>query len=177
MLHFLLDRLFLWRNLPPFCLELWHCHLCHHHLAGIKKLLSGNLVTGFRLDSRADPDPVCEACKAGKMTADPFPTLQSRASRPLQLVHSDVHGPVKVGTHQSYHYWVFFIDDFSCFKAVYLHKHKSETFAAFKKFKSWAENITGERLGSLHDDKGGEYMSRELDAFCIDQSIQKQHKV
>ena len=109
----------------PLDLDLWHRRLCHHHLAGVKKLLSGNLVTGFRLDTQADPDPVCEACKAGKMHADPFPTSHSRATRPLQLVHSDVHGPVKVSTNQGYHFWVTFIDDFSRFKAVYLLKHKS----------------------------------------------------
>ena len=104
----------------PLDWDLWHRHLCHHHLAGIRKLQSGNLVTGFKLDSQADPDPVCEACKAGKMHADPFPPSSSRASKPLQLVHSDVHGPVKVSTHQGYRYWVTFIDDFSCFKAVSL---------------------------------------------------------
>ena len=45
----------------PLDLSLWDRRLCHHHLAGVKKLLSGNLVTCFRLDSQADPDPVCEA--------------------------------------------------------------------------------------------------------------------
>ena len=35
----------------PMDLDLWHRRLCHHHLAGVKKLLSGNLVTSFRLDS------------------------------------------------------------------------------------------------------------------------------
>jgi transposase InsO family protein len=159
----------------PLDLALWHRRLCHHHLAGVKKLLSGNLVTGFKLDSQADPDPVCEACKAGKMHANPFPPSHSRASRPLQLVHSDVHGPVKVATHQGYRYWIAFIDDHSRFKAVYLLKHKSEAFTAFKQFKAWAENATGQRLGALRDDKGGEYMSREFDAFCIDHGIQRQH--
>jgi len=84
----------------PLDLALWHRRLCHHHFAGVKKLLSGNLVTGFKLDSRADPDLVCEACKAGKMHANPFPISHSRASRPLQLIHSNVHGPVKVSTNQ-----------------------------------------------------------------------------
>jgi len=161
----------------PMDLGLWHRRLCHHHLAGVRKLLSGNLVTGFRLDSKAEPDPVCEACKAGKMHADPFPTSSTRASRPLQLVHSDVHGPVKVTTHQGYRYWVSFIDDFSRFKAIYLLKRKSETFIAFKQFKAWAENITGQRIGSLRDDKGGEYMSKDFEAFCIDHGIQRQHTV
>jgi transposase InsO family protein len=161
----------------PMDLTLLHRRLCHHHLAGIRKLLSGNLVTGLRLDSKAEPDPVCEACKAGKMHADPFPTSSTRASRPLQLVHSDVHGPVKVSTHQGYRYWVSFIDDFSRFKAVYLLKRKSEVFGAFKQFKAWAENLTGQMMGSLRDDKGGEYMSREFEAFCIDHGIQRQHTV
>src|SRR5229473_7361545 len=77
----------------------------------------------------------------------------------------------------TYHYWVFFIDNFSCFKAVYLLKHQSETFAAFKQFKAWAENLTSERMGSLHNNKGGVYMSREFKAFCIDHGIQRQHTV
>ena len=138
---------------------LWHCRLCHHHLAGVKKLLSGNLVMGFQLDSQANPDLVCEACKAGKMHANPFPISQSRASRPLQLIHSNMHGPVKVSTSQGYRFWITFIDDHSRFKAVYLLKRKSEAFAAFKQFKAWAENATGQRFGMLRDDKGGEYMS------------------
>jgi len=158
-------------------LSLLHCRLCHHHLAGIRKLLSGNLVNGLTLDSKAEPDPLCEACKAGKMHADPFLSSSTRATRPLQLVHSDMHGPVKVSTHQGYRYWVSFIDDFSRFKAVYLLKRKSETFTAFKQFKAWAENVTSQRMGSLRDDKGGEYMSREFEAFCIDHGIQRQHTV
>ena len=157
--------------------DLWHHHLCHSHLASIKKLLSGNLVKGIKLDSQAIPDPVCEACKAGKMHADPFPILSSRASNPLQLVHSDVHGPVKVPTHQGYRYWVNFIDDYSHFKAVHLLKQKSETLAAFKQFKAWAENVTGAKLGTLRDDKGGEYISGEFEAFCIERGIQRQHTV
>jgi transposase InsO family protein len=132
---------------------------------------------GFKLDSQANPDLVCEACKAGKMHANPFPISQFRASRPLQLVHSDVHGPVKVSTNQGYRFWITIIDDHSCFKGVYLLRHKSEAFATFKQFKAWAENVTGQRLGTLHDDKGGEYMSRDFEAFCIDHGIQRQHTV
>ena len=47
----------------PLDLLLWHCRLCHQDLAGIKKLLEDNLMMSFRLDSQADPDSVCEACK------------------------------------------------------------------------------------------------------------------
>ena len=44
---------------------------------------------------------------------------------------------------------------FSHSKAVYLLKQKSEKFAAFKHFKALAENVTGVKLGTLRDDKGG----------------------
>ena len=33
----------------PLDWDLWHRRLCHHHLAGIRKLQSGNLVTGLSL--------------------------------------------------------------------------------------------------------------------------------
>ena len=59
----------------------------------------------------------------------------------------------------------------------HLLKQKSETFAAFKQFKAWAENVTGAKLGTLRDDKGGEYMSREFEVFCIENGIQRQHTV
>ena len=42
---------------------------------------------------------------------------------------------------------------------------KGEATAAFKQFKAWAENKTGLRIGGLRDDKGGEYVSKELEDF------------
>ena len=76
----------------PMDLSLLHHCLCHHHLAGIRKLLSDNLVTGLKINSKAEPNPVCEACKAGKIHTDPFPFSSTGATRPLQPVHSNVHG-------------------------------------------------------------------------------------
>ena len=52
-----------------------------------------------------------------------------------------------------------------------------DTFAAFKQFRAWAESVTGVKLGTLRDDKGGEYMSRGFEAFCIEHGIQRQHTV
>jgi len=37
--------------------------------------------------------PKCESCLAGKATAKPFGKA-SRASNPLELVHSDICGPM-----------------------------------------------------------------------------------
>jgi hypothetical protein len=95
----------------PMDITLLHHCLCHHHLAGIRKLMSCNLVTGLKYDSKAEPDPV--KCKDGKMHAYPFHTSSTRASKPLLLVHGNAHGPVKVSTHWGYQYWVSFLDNAS----------------------------------------------------------------
>ena len=48
---------------------------------------------------------------------------------------------------------------------------KSEAFSAFKHFKSWAEKQTGKLIKALRDDKGGEYMSNEWEAFMLEHGI------
>ena len=66
---------------------------------------------------------------------------------------------------QKQQYWISFIDDCTCYHVVYLLHKKSDTFVAFKEFKAFAEKQTGFTLGALQDDKGGEYMSKEMDQF------------
>ena len=80
-------------------------------------------------------------------------------------------------THQGFKYWMLFVDDHSRFRVVFLLKRKSDAFAAFKTYKSWVETQTGERVRCLRDDKGGEYMSEEFNAFCAEHGIERQHSV
>jgi len=108
-------------------------------------MISNELVDGLVLDSKAEPDPICEPCLAGKMHANPFPSSEHCATEVLELIHSDVH-QIGVTSYGSYKYWVSFIDDCSHFKVLYPMKKKSETFSCFKKFKAWAENLTGKKI-------------------------------
>jgi len=70
------------------------------------------------------------------MLANLFLSSTNYNCSPLALIHSDLHGPLPVATYQDYKYWITFIDDFTCFKAVYLLKTKSHTFNVFKKYKA-----------------------------------------
>ena len=129
------------------------------------------------IESKARADPICEPCLAGKMHANPFPSSSSRARARGMLIHSDLKGAMAKQTHQGYRYWLLFVDDHSRFRVVFLLKRKSEAFAAFKTYVSWVETQTGERVRCLRDDKGGEYMSAEFDAFCAERGIERQHSV
>jgi hypothetical protein len=129
----------------PLDLSLWHKWLGHHNYTNIRKMISKELVDGLVLDSKAEPDPICKPCLAGKMHANPFPSSEHHATEVLELIHSDVH-QIRVTSHSGYQYWVSFVDDCSRFKALYLIKKKSDTFSEFKRFKAWAKNLTGKKI-------------------------------
>ena len=69
--------------------------------------------------------PVCEHCLAGKATRKPFGEA-TRAQTPLQLIHSDICGPMNVRARHGAHYFITFIDDFTRFGVVYLISHRYE---------------------------------------------------
>ena len=139
----------------PLNLTLWHNRCSHLNFEDLNAMHSKRHVTGMKLVSKTPPDPICEPCLAGKMHANPFPSSTSRASRPLELIHSDVHGPLPVQTHSGFRYWVIFVDDCTRIWAVYLMRLKSQTFASFKQFKAYAESLFNARIGTLREAPGG----------------------
>jgi hypothetical protein len=94
---------------------------------------------------------------------------------PLELVHSDIHGPLPVPSLEGYRYWITFLDDRPKLHAVHFLKRKSDTFDAFKTFKAYAENQVNAKIKALQDDRGGEYMSAAFLKFT-DQCGITQHQ-
>jgi len=118
---------------------------------------------------------VCEGCILGKMQRAKFPKDGSiRATSKLQLVHSDVCGPMQTPSLGNYLYFVTFIDDYSRHAWVYPLKAKSEGFMFFKQFLALAENVSKCTMGTLRSDRGGEYMSHEFNAFLVSRGIKHQ---
>jgi hypothetical protein len=122
-------------------------------------------------------DDFCENCMAGKLTHAPHTKLATCAEELLTQVFTDVHGPVPTRSWCRNCYWVSFIDDHLWFPAVYFIKKKPEVFGVFKCYKVWVENVTGQKVGILRDDKGGEYSSAEFDRFLVDEGIHHKHSI
>ena len=78
--------------------------------------------------------PIFESCRKGKMIKRPFSAKGQRATQPLELVHSDVCGPLRVQARGGYEYYVTFIDDYSKYAFTYLIARKSENFRKFMEF-------------------------------------------
>jgi hypothetical protein len=151
---------------------LWHQRLGHLNMASLKKL--ENMVNGMNL-KEVPLHHVCEACIEGKHQRSPFPKGEaSRASKLLELVHSDVCGSMKTTSHGGARYFVTFIDDFSRKTHVYLLKAKGEVFDKFKAYKALVENQTGMKIKTLRSDNRGEFVSKKFDDFLHECGIERQ---
>jgi len=159
-------------------IEELHTRLNHMPHSAIRHLIRAGSITGIpdRVTGAAT-DNFCEDCVNGKLTRAPHSKPATHAKRLLLRVFSDVHGPVPVRSRRGHYYWVTFIDDHSRFLAVYFIARKSEVYAAFRKYKAWAENVTGHRIGILRDDKGSEYMSGDFDDFLTRAGIRREHSI
>jgi hypothetical protein len=91
----------------------------------------------------------CEPCLMGKMTKTPFSETMERATDLLEIIHTDVYGPMSIEMHGGYRYVLTFMDDLSRYGYIYLMKHKSETFEKFKEFQSEVENQRDKKIKFL----------------------------
>ena len=149
---------------------LWHMRLGHFNFESIKFLANKKWVTGLPVIKA--PDQLCEACVVGKKHRDPFPKGRAwRASKPLELVHSDLCY-VEVPSNGGNKYFITFIDDFSRKTWVYILKNKSDACDTLKKFMVYVERRSGYTLKTLRTDRGTEYIV--CDDFLKKQGVKHQ---
>ncbi|KAL0330178.1 UNVERIFIED_CONTAM: Retrovirus-related Pol polyprotein from transposon RE2 [Sesamum radiatum] len=118
---------------------LWHRRLGHFNFQGLKILHQKKMMTD--LPQIQAIEGACEACLQGKQHKKPFPSGTSwRAKAVLELIHTDVCGPMRTPSHEQNRYFILFIDDYSRMTWVYFMREKSEVFKVFKKFKNLVEN-------------------------------------
>lgn len=81
------------------------------------------------------------ACQFGKSHKLPFNLSETKPTKPLELVHSDLWGPAPLTSNQGFKYYINFLDDFSRFSWIYPLKTKDEALLVFKQFKLMAEKL------------------------------------
>lgn len=158
----------------PQPLELWHDHLGHLGWDQLKLLASTNpAALGVMFSTITRTRAVCESCQLGKSHRASYPSSDTRSTEILQLIHSDLDGPMHIASIQKSVYFATFIDDYSRYVVVMFIKRKSDTLAAFKVFKALMENKTGKTIKRFRSDRGGEFLSNEFTAFLADSGIER----
>ena len=89
------------------------------------------MVTGLPEFSTEHSD-VCRGCALGKYTKTIFTSSDSRLEGVLDLIHSDLCGPMLVVSLRGFEYYVAFIDDHS--KKTWIYFLKSKKYEVLLRF-------------------------------------------
>jgi hypothetical protein len=131
--------------------ELWHIILGHLHYKALPD--PQNMVCVMPSISLSKNE-ICKGCMLGKNINKTFPSSDNRAQGILDLVHSDVCGPMSSPSLSGCLYYVIFIDDYSRKCWIYFLKSKSDTCDKFKEYKAFIEEQTGKHIRILRIDNG-----------------------
>ena len=158
--------------------DLLHQRLGHLNSNSMKQLIQQKLILDYQSLPNATDIEIhqCEGCVLGKTHQTPQTHSSTNpATQLLELVHSDVCGPMSVCSKKGHSYFITFIDDYSRFVCVFIVTYKSEVMQCFVEYKTWVESRTGKLIKTLRCDNGGEYSSKEFDRFLTQHGIVKQN--
>lgn len=151
-------------------LETLHRQCGHANIKDISDALTKNIVTGVLLKESSGKFD-CDVCLKAKMVRMPFANISNRNTKILDIVHTDVCGPMRTSSLGGALYYITFIDDCSKWCEVKFLKNKSDVLEATKEFIARAEKQSGRSVRALQSDNGREYLNKEFDAYLKSRGI------
>ncbi|CAI5474019.1 unnamed protein product [Closterium sp. Yama58-4] len=121
--------------------------------------------------------PPCIPCVEGRQRAAPHSSSFPPTEAPLQTLHLDVWGPARVRGQGHERYFLLVVDDYTRYTTVFPLRSKGEVPAVLIPWIRAARLQLRERFGTefpvlrLHSDRGGEFSSDLLAAFCAEHGI------
>ncbi|CAI7862384.1 unnamed protein product, partial [Closterium sp. NIES-54] len=125
------------------------------------------------------PAPTCVPCVEGRQRAAPHSSEFPPTEAPLQTLHMDVWGPARVRGQGHERYFLLVVDDYSRYTTVFPLRSKGEVTEVLIDWIRAARLQLRERFGSdfpvlrLHSDRGREFSSDLLRAFCRAEGIRQ----
>ena len=107
----------------------WHARLHHIGRDRITRLAREGLLGSL---TKVDLQ-LCEPCLVGKACRKPF-RMTKRAAQPIEVVHSEICGPMNKKARHWASYFLTLIDDYSRYGYVYLLSDRREALDCFKRF-------------------------------------------
>ncbi|CAI7899364.1 unnamed protein product [Closterium sp. NIES-54] len=161
---------------------LWHHCLGHPSLPRLRGMASRVLVSGLPRSLPPlplGPTPTCIPCVEGRQRAAPHSSAFPPTKAPLQTLHMDVWGPARVHGQGHERYFLLVGHDYSCYTTVFPLRSKGDVTEVLIDWIRAARLQLRESFGSvfpvlrLHSDRGGEFSSACLGAFCYAQGIRQ----
>jgi transposase InsO family protein len=150
---------------------LWHRHLAHVGMKNLHKILKRDHVLGLT-DVCFEKDRPCAACQAGKQVGSTHHSKNVMTiSRPLELLHMDLFGPVAYLSIGGSKYGLVIVDDFSRFTWVFFLQDKSETQGTLKRFLRRDQNEFELKVKKIRSDNGSEFKNLQVEDFLEEEGI------
>jgi transposase InsO family protein len=151
----------------------WLCHhrLAHVGLRNLHKYQKEGHILGL-MNVAFEKDRPCGVCQAGKQIG-----AQHRAknivttTRPLEMLHMDLFGPIAYISIGGNQYSLVIINDYFCFTWVFMLQDKSETQEVLKKFLKRAQNEFDAKVKRIRSDNGTEFKNTQVENFLDEEGI------
>ena len=159
-------------NVATTSARIWHERFGHINSTRITDMARTGAVIGLKTSSEQID---CEACKLAKTHRLPYKRIEERiATRPGELFHTDVCGPMRESSLGGARYYLLFRDDATDFRFVYFLKYKSDVLEKFRQFEKEIFNKFNRRMVAIRSDKGGEFLNKKFHDFLAFKGIKHQ---
>lgn len=149
----------------------WHRRLSHLNFHDLVQASRNEAIRG--IDVQDDfKDLSCEICIQGKMTRPSFPKESDRKTEKLEIIHTDICGPMRVSSNGGSKYFITFTDDRTRWTEVRFIKSKDQALEEFKAYKALVEKQHGTKIKAIQSDNGREYVNNEFSEYLKAQGIQ-----
>ena len=99
---------------------------------------------------------VCKQFQHGNQIKVEFNTKECATTKPLEIIHPDLCGPMRTKDIEGEPYFMLLVDDYTRMTSVCFLKKKSEAFEHFIIFKAMVENETELKIKTLRSNNGSE---------------------
>jgi transposase InsO family protein len=150
---------------------LWHRRLAHVGMKNLHKLLKGEHMIGLT-NVQFEKDRPCAACQVGKQVGSSHHIKNvMTTSRPLEMLHMDLFGPVTYLSIGGSKYGLVIVDDFSRFTWVFFLQDKSETQGTLERFLRRAQNEFELKVKKIRSDNGSEFKNLLVEEYLEEEGI------
>jgi hypothetical protein len=121
------------------------------------------------------PGDICDTCRISKWTKLPFSGVKPYTQNPLDNIHIDLSGIIRIPCIFNYSYFMLIIDEYTRMAFIYFLKTKTkeEVFEAINDFILRAERHCKNKVKMITTDGGGEFINSLLIPFCESLGIVK----
>lgn len=146
--------------------EEWHKKMGHPSIGKMINLRKVSINMNVSEEEIKNLDKTCKVCIMAKQVRKPFNTERQRATRPLQIIHTDVCGPISPNTYDNKKYIVTVLDDYTHYTRAYLMEQKNEAFEIIKNYIEEVQREKNLKVSTIRCDNGGEYTSKQMINWC-----------